>query len=195
MLCVEDDKLETASTLIAAAQHLLKPFRPSAMKPSGTIDHHFPRFKFLGFRCFFHIVPGWAHRMPCSPDSIELSRKSLPFPKVEVFAQSLLETMNRVDLVDLIDGMDLTYAWGVEHLDLEGRTDTEWAERRLQFHDQCDEWPPTFLRKDGKPKLDIWHQVASPESKARRRGHKALPRDETRFRWVGQKDPRELHKW
>nr|POF17012.1 hypothetical protein CFP56_57828 [Quercus suber] len=195
ILCVEDDEIATASALIRSQDHILQPFRRSAMKPSGTIDHHFPRFKFTGYRCFFHVVPALVHRISCESDAIEFSRKGLPFPKLAVYAQSLLETMNLVDLDDLVDGMNLSYAWGVENLDLEGVTDTAWAAQRHLFHDERGEWPPIFLRKVARPKLEIWRQVASEDSKNRRRGHKALPRDETRFRLKGQRDPRELHMW
>lgn len=119
--------------------------------------------------------------------------KGLPFPRLDLLAQSLIEIMEYVDLADLVDGMNLTEEWGLDNLDLEGLTDTEWAQRRFDFHDQSGDWLPVFLRKEGKSKRDIWHRVASPESKTKRLGHKALPKDETRFRYKGQKDPRQLH--
>nr|POE94576.1 hypothetical protein CFP56_16815 [Quercus suber] len=72
---------------------------------------------------------------------------------------------------------------------------TEWAAKRRSFHDECGERRPIFLSKAARARLDIWRRVAFEESKTRRLGHKALPRDETRFRYKGQKDPRELHMW
>jgi len=41
-----------------------------------------------------------------------------------MYAQSLIDTKNSVDLQDLIDGMNLSEEWGEENLDLEGTTDT-----------------------------------------------------------------------
>jgi hypothetical protein len=35
-----------------------------------------------------------------------------------------------VSLCDIIDGADLSYMWGKEHLDLNGTTDVEWAQQR-----------------------------------------------------------------
>ncbi|EGP90001.1 uncharacterized protein MYCGRDRAFT_27447, partial [Zymoseptoria tritici IPO323] len=130
ILCIDDDQFDTAVALLELESKIVHPFRHSAMKPNGTIDHRFPRYKFTGARCFFHVVPSWVYRVSCDDDSIEFSRKGLPFPKLQVFAQSLLETMNRVDLQDLIDGMNLTYEWGLENLVLEGTSDTTWAARR-----------------------------------------------------------------
>lgn len=165
------------------------------MHPNGTIDHHFPRFKFKGFRCFLQVVPAWVYRLSCTPESLEYSKLGLPFPRLPVLAQSLLETMSLVDLDDLVDGMLLDYEWGEQNLDLEGLTDTTWAARRLDFHEQCGEWGPVFLKGEGAVKRKLWERAASDEARLKRRGHKALPRDESRFRRKGQRDPRELHGW
>lgn len=94
--------------------------------------------------------------------------------------------MGIVNLQDLIDGTDLDFAWGIEHVDLEGLTDTDWPIRRLAFHAECREDPPLFLRSEGTGKRKVWKRVASMEAEAKRRRHKALPRDVTRFRIRGQ---------
>ncbi|SMQ47809.1 unnamed protein product [Zymoseptoria tritici ST99CH_3D7] len=195
ILCIDDDQFDTAVALLELESKIVHPFRHSAMKPNGTIDHRFPRYKFTGARCFFHVVPSWVYRVSCDDDSIEFSRKGLPFPKLQVFAQSLLETMNRVDLQDLIDGMNLTYEWGLENLVLEGTSDTTWAARRCDLHEAYGDYLPAFLRREGAQRMQVWKRVASGDARAKRRGHKALPKDETRFRLKGQKDPRDLHMW
>lgn len=41
--------------------------------------------------------------------------KGLPFPRLDVLAQSLIEIMEYVDLADLVDGMNLTEEWGLEN--------------------------------------------------------------------------------
>jgi hypothetical protein len=41
-----------------------------------------------------------------------------------------LDTYNAVALADIIDGMDLSEEWGVEHLDLRGNNDVEWARQK-----------------------------------------------------------------
>lgn len=140
-------------------------------------------------------MPSSAYHLPCTPESLEKSKRGLPFPKLDVFAQSLLETMNNVDLHDLVDGMNLTLEWGMEHLDLNGLTDTEWATERYAYNKQYGERPSATLLRNGRSKALLWDRAASLDSKSKRRGHKALPRDETRFRLKGQRDPRDLHGW
>ncbi|KAI5362150.1 hypothetical protein Slin15195_G058020 [Septoria linicola] len=194
-LCIEDSRFAAAEALLESPSGIIEPWQQSSMKPNGTIEHRFPRFKFKGFRCLFHIVPGWLFRLTCSPDTIEFSKLGLPFPRLDVLAQSLLETINRVDLQDLVDGMALSYEWGLENLQLDGLSDTDWAARRLDFHEGSGDWAPVLLRREGASKLATWNRVASAEARAKGRRHKEMPRDETRFRFKGQKDPRELHNW
>ena len=54
----------------------------------------------------------------------------LPYPKLETIAQTLLDTYNDVALTDLVDGMDLTEEWGLQHLDLDGTNDLSWTQRK-----------------------------------------------------------------
>ena len=53
----------------------------------------------------------------------------LPYPKLEVFAQSLLATRDLVALPDLVDGMNLTEEWGGQYLQLNGKCDEAWGDR------------------------------------------------------------------
>jgi histidinol dehydrogenase len=54
----------------------------------------------------------------------------LPYPKLEIYAQSFLDTYNVMALTDLIDAMDLSEEWGAEHLDLSGTNHVEWARQK-----------------------------------------------------------------
>ena len=56
---------------------------------------------------------------------MERSLNGLPYPQLEVFAPSLLDTLDSVDLEDLVDGMNLTEQWGIENLDLSGTNDVD----------------------------------------------------------------------
>jgi hypothetical protein len=47
---------------------------------------------------------------------------------LDVLIQSFLETNDHVSLADVIDGSDVSEAWGVKNLDLEGEVDLDWAE-------------------------------------------------------------------
>jgi hypothetical protein len=51
----------------------------------------------------------------------------LPYPKLEIFAQSLVDMHGRVLISDIIDGMGLTQEWGSQHLDLSDTNDVAWS--------------------------------------------------------------------
>ncbi|EEP79008.1 predicted protein [Uncinocarpus reesii 1704] len=113
--------------------------------------------------------------------------------RLSVYAQSLLETLNLVDLDDLVDGMDLTTEWGETNLKLDGTADAAWGRWRADFLNNGEkaedgdipQWcfnPPNLL--------EIWQETTSPEAKQHRQGWKYHPRMATRFRRHNQKDPR-----
>ncbi|PGH15234.1 hypothetical protein AJ79_02599 [Helicocarpus griseus UAMH5409] len=106
-----------------------------------NISHHFPRFKFVGLRLFFVIIPSHAQHLDLKPDNIEFSGTGLPYPTLPVYTQSLLDAEDLVDLNDLIDGMDLTLEWGEKHLDLNGTVDGDyiWWRTRLVYDYPDDE--------------------------------------------------------
>jgi hypothetical protein len=53
-----------------------------------------------------------------------------PYPKLELFPQSFLDTYNFMAITDLIDGMDLSEERGAEHLDLSGTNHVECARQK-----------------------------------------------------------------
>lgn len=113
---------------------------------------------------------------------------SLPYPKLHVYAQSLIDTQNGVDLEDLIDGMDLTEEWGEQNLDLEGDTDSQWAQERGEAL-TADGAKFTVINPNAVPRRQYWQE--SVRNKKRRLGWKYSPEMyATRFRRHGSKDPR-----
>lgn len=191
-MCVPTELLEKAANLFRAQSTVFEPFRPSALSRPCGLEHLYPRFKFVGLSVFFILMTSQAWDMPCKPENIEYSHNGIPYPKLPVYAQSLLDTWNGVDLDDLVDGMNLTPEWGEENLNLEGTVDTEWFRWReivlygeKARHDQTPSWCSNPMKR-----RDIWHDTASAEAKERRQGWKFLPINETRFRKRGQKDPR-----
>lgn len=154
-----------------------------------TIDHIYPRFKFVGIRLFFKIMPDLEYYFTCIPSNIEYSPFShLPFPTASALAQALLDGYRLGDLEDFIDGLDLDEDWGEQNLDLDSYTDSarikDAAER---------EGVEDVLLCDRQMKREIWsrHVVA----KQKRMGVK-YPTHlyATRFRRFGSQDPREKVK-
>jgi hypothetical protein len=109
-----------------------------------------------------------------------------------VFAQSLLDTWNLVDLDDLVDGMNLTLEWGEANLELDGTVDGDWARWQTDALHDGKALPEDYPLWSSQPKKrrGIWEEVVSAHAKKNRQRHRYLEVNETRFwRW-GQKDPR-----
>src|ERR1700760_2807042 len=79
--------------------------------------------KFKGLDLFLLLLTTEACHLPCERQNLEYSDNGIPHPKLQVFAQSLLDINNLTDLEDLIDEMNLTPEWGDEFLDLKGCID------------------------------------------------------------------------
>ena len=87
------------------------------MKSLGEINDLYPRFKVTSVVCFLVILSAKNCHLPCTFETIEYGQSGLPFPKLDTFAQCLLDTGNDVELDDLIDGMNPIPEWGEQHLD------------------------------------------------------------------------------
>ncbi|OAL53483.1 hypothetical protein IQ07DRAFT_678183 [Pyrenochaeta sp. DS3sAY3a] len=121
-------KLGEASVLLdSAGTYETYPPRPPDL---GSLLHTFPRFKVVGKAMCFTLVPSDDAHIDCILPNIERSQMGLPYPTLEIFAQSLLDTNDMVALADLIDGMDLTEKWGLEHLKLDAENDLAWTLRK-----------------------------------------------------------------
>ncbi|KAF6230616.1 hypothetical protein HO173_011153 [Letharia columbiana] len=121
------------------------------------------------------------------PARFELGQTGIPVPKLDVFAQSLLDTNNGVDLEDLVNGLNME--WGEEYLELDGSTDVAWAN-----------WKAEALEREGKSlhgwdstpekRRKIWQSTVSAYRKKRGQGWKYNAAHVTRFWRRGQRDPR-----
>ena len=191
-MCVPTELVDKAANLCRVQHKTFEPFRPSALSRPRGMEHLYPRFKFVGLALFFILMSSQACHLPCDPEHIEHSQTGLPYPKLHVFAQSLLDTGNLVDLDDLVDGMNLTMERGEANLELEGTMDAEWGRWRADtLHGGkagADEIP-RWCSKPGK-RRDMWEEVVSPKAKKARQRHKLLPINDTRFWQHGQCDPR-----
>jgi hypothetical protein len=114
---VPDELFHEAKTLFFEnpEYELLKPVMP---QPRSLI-HTYPLFKQKGLGFTFFLVPASEPHVSCDPAECERSHNGIPYPKLEHFAQSLLDTQKYADLEDLVDGMDLDEAWGEANLDFD----------------------------------------------------------------------------
>ncbi|KAM5444452.1 hypothetical protein MaudCBS49596_008011 [Microsporum audouinii] len=194
VLCIPDSQLERAVEVFTSNRDILEPCGPLPLRRSGSLDHKYPRFKAVGRTDFWLLLPASYCHITCEPDSIEWSQGRLPYPKLHVYVQSLIDTKNKVDLADLVDGMDLTEDWGMKYLNLEGNTDTEWLEnlvQRLKEDGPKDRF--MFVFPQPMPRLKIWKEFV--ETKQSRMGWKySSELYATRFRRYGSKDPRSQYR-
>lgn len=180
---------------------------PESLRQS--LYHTFPRYRLNrdGPLFDFYLVPSEDWRFECVPDNFEYSaQKRIPYPKLHLFAQALLERQNVNDLQDLVDGMDLTEEWGEENLRLDdlGEDYTQWvAEKNEKIREalppdvkaealelgtevyELDEEPDlrdTFLHlvrtKEGRIGLEISRELYATKYRAK---GSADPRTQIRF--------------
>jgi hypothetical protein len=108
-ICVPRDRLEAACRLLKSGtpSQIYEPAPPSKDRLRSII-HTRPRFKLRALSLFFVLTPDDDHFDCSKPLNIERSFLGLPYPKLEPYAQSLLDIRDLVPLTDLVDGMDLT---------------------------------------------------------------------------------------
>lgn len=79
--------------------------------------------------CFYFIlIPASDYFIDPSLDCCELSIKGIPYPKIHLFARSLLVLQYPSNLCDFIDGQDLDKEWGESNLDFD-----ELQQKGLEF--------------------------------------------------------------
>lgn len=164
--------------------------RPRSTVQPGSLRHTYPRFRARHVRFYFMLVPSEDSHLALEPSSIQRSYHGLPYPKLHVLIQSFLEAHDKNSLVDVVDGSDVSEAWGYENLDLDGSTDVAWAIRKNKeiissIDTSClgGEVPTRPVEK-----RELWKSVVS--TKSGRLGWTTPPSlFSTRFRLHGTPDP------
>ncbi|KAF4950129.1 hypothetical protein FGADI_8398 [Fusarium gaditjirri] len=159
-ICVPTNLVEKAVALLqsephSATYHAVEPWD----KPSSSLIHIWHRFKHNETNFCFIIVPERDIYIVCEPSNFTRSLRGLPYPKLDVYIQSCLDTGDELQLCDVIDGTDLPEEWGEENLELDGTNDVEWAKeankRGSDSHDEkFSEWP-TFA-SNRKSRRAMW---------------------------------------
>ncbi|PYI00858.1 hypothetical protein BO78DRAFT_329029 [Aspergillus sclerotiicarbonarius CBS 121057] len=194
VLCIQDEQFERAVEIFTSRSDILNPCGPNPFRSPSLLNHKYPRFKAVGWATFWTLVPGRYCHLVVEPENIEFSKGDLPYPKLAVYVQSAIDSKNDGLLQELIDGMNLTEEWGGESLDLEGHTDTQWLEDRIQaFLDDGED--PMYIWIDPTPvsRRTVWTKMV--QGKQKRLGWKyPAERYATRYRKHGSKDPRSVYR-
>ncbi|KAK4456833.1 hypothetical protein QBC42DRAFT_214098, partial [Cladorrhinum samala] len=119
-ICVPTELFDQAIALFTSAP-LNEKYEPwhRIMPEAKMLMHTYPRFTLKGVNFFFIILPSFECLLSPKPENCERSASGIPYPKLELFAQSLMDLQQYADLDDLVDGMDLDQAWGEAHLQLD----------------------------------------------------------------------------
>ncbi|KAL4796540.1 hypothetical protein BDV19DRAFT_378057 [Aspergillus venezuelensis] len=185
---------ERSIALFNSRPNILTPCGPLPLSSPNEMNHKYPRFKVPGRIIFWQLVPGNYMHFECKPENIEWNLGM--YFSFNFTHERAIDVKDDVELVDLIDGQNLTPEWGEENLDLEGTTDTEWLEEYYQS--LCAEWraegkPAEFVFLDPAPmpRRKTWDFLVKNENKRRRLGWKyPAERYATRYRKHGSVDPR-----
>ncbi|KAI1444747.1 hypothetical protein F5Y02DRAFT_389045 [Annulohypoxylon stygium] len=193
-ICVPTDCFEKASAMFTVTP-LSETYEPrNKIQPQiGSLKHTYPQFALKGVNFSFFIIPAFEYFLCCEPSKFERSSHNIPFPKLDCYAQSLLDTQRYLDLTNLIDGMDLSEEWGEEHLDLDKSGELEYAkEKNGKIVSSLAEYPnsrPSRLRETPMGLRQKWQTIVRTKQKrigVEVPGHLY----NTRFRTKGSPDPR-----
>jgi hypothetical protein len=168
------------------------------MPQPGSLVHTYPRFTLKSVNFFFILVPTYDCLIDCdNPDEqCERSPSGIPYPKLERFAQALLDRQQDADLADLVDGMDLDEAWGERHLQLDKPPALDYIREKNDLivrtfpESMRDGAVFALLTETPKPRK-VWLRIVGSKE---RRINDEWPRHRyiTRFRKVGSLDPRDI---
>ncbi|KAI9736251.1 MAG: hypothetical protein M1834_001137 [Cirrosporium novae-zelandiae] len=186
-ICVPTNQLGAAASVLEADIYA-KDYMSTPI-PVAWPFISYPRFQCTEFYIWFELVPSNRYFIDCKPSNFERSLLGFPYPTLVVYAQSLLDSLNRADLCDLVDGMDLPEIWGYENLDFSGANDAIWTEVDEIF---LSIEPPKSLSDTfclALDRLDMWKDVT------RNKKHRLGPIDpsllfSTQYRFQDDIDPR-----
>ncbi|KAI0205495.1 hypothetical protein F4808DRAFT_472195 [Astrocystis sublimbata] len=161
-ICVPTGLIDKATELVQSEPHsseycMVEPWS----HPSSSLLHTYNRFKGRGTDFHFILVPANDVHIVCEPSNLTRSLRGLPYPRLDVYIQSCLDTGDRLQLCDVIDGTDLPEQWGEDNLDLEGFNDMEWSKginkRGMEFaNGKFAHWAPSTKKMK---KRDMWQSL------------------------------------
>lgn len=128
--------------------------------PDSSLIHTYYRFKAKGASFYFILIPSKDVHITCEPSNFTRSLRGLPYPKLDIFIQSCLDTCDELQLCDVVDGSNVSEQWGEDYLELDGYNDIEWArdlnQRGRDFKDgKFAHWAP-FVPETTKSRRAMW---------------------------------------
>ena len=166
-ICVPTELVDTAAAIFQSEKYN---DRYQRVEPydlwTQSLLFSYPRFQSVGIKHWFILVPADDLCLKCEPSNFIHSVRGLPYPRLDIFINTILERHDMLELEDVIDGTDVTEAWGKEHLDLSGTYNNAWAQA-IQARGEMlggGRWGPkrSFTSKRGGPALpksEVWKKA------------------------------------
>ncbi|KAK3080349.1 hypothetical protein LTS18_002237, partial [Coniosporium uncinatum] len=165
-ICVPAEQLQDAVSLLTSEERIMDypAIAPRERRQPRSLAHTYHRFSVRGWDCTFILVPSNDIHLSYEPAHIQRSLNGLPYPRLDVFVQSLLDTYNIVALCDVVDGTDVSLDWGSQHLDLAGTNDVQWAiQTNSRLRDLCGGNGPAYwivmLPTGTVKKSNLWEDI------------------------------------
>ncbi|KAI9732270.1 MAG: hypothetical protein M1818_007589 [Claussenomyces sp. TS43310] len=190
-ICLPTEQLEDAKRLLMSPpyKHEYTLIRTPSVTQPQSLAHIYPRFKCVGLDLSFQLLPSQDCHFECKPSNFQRSHNGLPYPRLHVFVQSLLDTHNLVALCDVVDGTNVSEEWGFSNLDLSGTNDVDWALWKNRAIRDSDQSMRLFgVTTAAYSRQETWEKIV--RGKEERLGFKH-PKEifATRFRLHGSADP------
>ncbi|KAK2867968.1 hypothetical protein FQN49_003286 [Arthroderma sp. PD_2] len=189
---VPTELVDKASELLQSAPYAARyrRIKPWPYYDPCALTHTYQRFKSRGIHHYFFLVPSIDTHIDCHPSNFTRSPRGLPYPKLDVFIQSCLDTFSMLQLCDVIDGTNISEEWGEKNLDLEGTNDVKWAkEKNKRGEEFGGKWAHgTFAWEGRKSKREMWQSLVRTKED---RLDWTKPKDVfiTQHRVIGAPDP------
>jgi len=174
-LCIPDDKLEAArSLLLAGNAHA----RYEAARPPPPVPwsrrHALPCLRRKGYNFWFILwLSSYCFVDPSRAEHVDKSMNGVPYASLVQFARSLLLQQLTPDIADFIDGMDLTADWGAQNIGFETLQEesVKFIESRNQLVENDDQGQSKNSHcgwLSPRSMDSLWNESASQEAKDRR---------------------------
>ncbi len=159
-----------------------------------SLLHTYPLLKMKDVRFSFFIVPSSEYFVKdLDPTRFERSQLNIPYPKLDYFAQGLMDSQKWAGVQELVDGMDLSEKWGEENLDLDKPIELEYAKRKNgRIRSSLDKFPNAAPSTLSDKPIDLrarWQKtVRNKELRTPMLASKG--KYITKYRKAGSQDPR-----
>ncbi|KAI0530285.1 hypothetical protein GGR58DRAFT_508614 [Xylaria digitata] len=194
-VCVPSDQFEYVTSLFTTEPRC-DTYEPAdqIMPTVRSLLHTYPHLKRKDIKFSFFILPSWELFIEEFDSSkFEYSSLHIPYPKLDFFAQGLLDTQHWMELEQLIDGMNLDMGWAGVNIDFDRPGRIEYAEQKNErIRNSLSEFPNSSPSTLSVKPLDLRARFQRTVDNKEKRIDRFAPKGKfvTQYRKTGSEDPR-----